>query len=53
MALPGFELLHRYVLSVSADLFADSHRAQAVFEAFNGIEIRVYECQGCRTSGRI
>jgi uncharacterized protein (TIGR02391 family) len=43
--------LHKRISQVSGGLYADGHRAQAVFEAFKAVEVRVREISGVDESG--
>ncbi len=48
----GIEGLHPEVIAASGDLYTDEHYAQAVFEAFKALEIRVRQQSGLDASGR-
>jgi len=42
----GLEGLHPAILQASRDLFTDEYYAQAIFEAFNDVEVRVRSKSG-------
>lgn len=48
----GPELLHTEIVKASGDLFADGHYADAIFNAFKAVEVRVRTMSGLDLTGQ-